>query len=127
MKKLLPMVAPGLMSIPVTVWAYSLMIRGMSGMPAAYSSWATRWMAMALNPGYARMISSIERVAGSPSSAAWQSSFSISRNSGSFANRALAIWLASSRQRLRHCCEWAQPCRPQGAHAPGAAGAISSR
>ena len=42
MKKYSPIFAPGLMSMPVAPWAYSLMMRGMSGTPLSYSSCATR-------------------------------------------------------------------------------------
>ena len=42
MKKLLPIVAPGWMSMPVRAWAHSVMIRGISGHLENYSSWAIR-------------------------------------------------------------------------------------
>ena len=37
-----PMVAPGWMSMPVRVWAYSVMMRGMRGTLFLWSSWAMR-------------------------------------------------------------------------------------
>ena len=42
MKKSLPMVAPGWMSMPVREWAISEMMRGISGTLRLYSSWAMR-------------------------------------------------------------------------------------
>ena len=42
MQKYLPMAAPGLISIPVRLCAYSVIIRGISGTPRSTSSWAMR-------------------------------------------------------------------------------------
>ena len=51
MKKYLPMVAPGCMSIPVLRWAISVMRRGSMGTFILYSSWAMRYMLIASKPG----------------------------------------------------------------------------
>ena len=42
MKKYSSMLAPGWMSMPVRLWAYSVMIRGISGSLPRCSSWAIR-------------------------------------------------------------------------------------
>ena len=42
MKKWGPMEAPGWMSMPVRLWAYSDMIRGIMGTRWQYSRWAMR-------------------------------------------------------------------------------------
>ena len=51
MKKYSPTCAPALMSTPVPLWAYSVMMRGMRGTPCTYSSWAMRYTKMAKKPG----------------------------------------------------------------------------
>ena len=51
MKNRSPMRAPGWMSMPVMVWACSVMMRGMSGTPSTCSSWAMRWLVTAKMPG----------------------------------------------------------------------------
>ena len=51
MKKSLPMVAPGWMSMPVREWAISEMMRGISGTLRLYSSWAMRWCTMVYMEG----------------------------------------------------------------------------
>ena len=42
MKKYSPIIAPGLISIPVCEWAYSVIMRGIMATFCKYSSWAMR-------------------------------------------------------------------------------------
>src|SRR5574341_896461 len=48
MKNFSPIRAPGWMSMPVRAWACSVMIRGISGTPRTWSSWAIRWLVIAI-------------------------------------------------------------------------------
>ena len=54
MKNDSPIVAPGWISIPVSLWDHSAIMRGIKGTFSRYNSWAIRWTVMASQSGIAK-------------------------------------------------------------------------